>query len=162
MTTIVGFQTAMGRRDETPTSPYDRDFFRWTEDQADLLRARRFEELDTPNLIDEVETSGRSVKREIEFRMKVLVVHLLKWRFQPERRSRSWTSTIAEQRSQIRRELRDSPSLHTYPATILAEEYAVMRLLAAGETDLPDERFPEVCPFTIEQILDPSFQPDAA
>jgi hypothetical protein len=160
--TTVKWRTASDRRDEPPASSYDRDFFRWTEDQADLLRARRFNELDTPNLIDEIETLGRSVKREIEARMKVLVVHLMKWRFQRKRRSRSWTSTIAEQRSQIRRELRDSPSLRAYPATILAEEYAVMRLPAAGETDLPAERFPEICPFTIGEILDTGFQPDAA
>ncbi|WP_244492278.1 DUF29 domain-containing protein [Aureimonas sp. AU12] len=160
--TTVKLRMATGRRDEPPTSSDDRYFFRWTEEQADLLRARRFDELDTPNLIDEVETWGRSVKREIESRMKVLVVHLMEWRFQPERRSRSWTSTIAEHCSRIRRELRDSPGLRAYPATILAEDYAVTRLLTAGETDLPDERFPEVCPFTIEAILDPGFQPDAA
>ncbi len=140
---------------------YDTDFYAWTQDQAKRLREGDFRRLDIDNLVDEIETLGRSVKREIESRLNVLIVHLLKWRFQAERRSRSWKATIAEQRKRLARELNDNPSLRSYPATLLAEEYHSARLNASGETDLPEDTFPTSCPFTVEQILDPDFFPEA-
>ena len=162
MTTILQRRAADTATDRTASAAYERDFFAWTQDQAALLRDGRYADLDVPNLIDEVETLGRTSRRAIESRLKVLVVHLLKWRFQPERRSRSWRSTIVEQRTQIARELRESPSLRSYPKIALDEDYPLIRMLAANETDRDETLFPATCPFGIEEILDPEFLPEAA
>lgn len=140
-------------------SLYERDFFSWTQEQARLLRERRFEELDLDNLVDEVESVGGSEKREIRRRLGVLIAHLLKWRFQPGIRSASWRRTIRDQRDEIRGILDDSPSLRRYPATVLGLCYSSGRLMASEETGIDFTVFPDDCPFTIEQVLDQGFLP---
>lgn len=80
---------------------YDTDFYLWTQQQATLLRQGHFSELDTTHLVDEIEDMGRSEKRELENRLIVLLVHLLKWRFQPDRRGNSWSATMKRQRLDI-------------------------------------------------------------
>src|SRR5436190_13283481 len=84
-----------------PNSLYESDFFTWTQEQARLLRERRFDDLDLDNLVDEVASVGSSEKREIRNRLKVLLTHLLKWKFQPGFRGNSWSNTIWEQRENI-------------------------------------------------------------
>jgi hypothetical protein len=150
--------------DATLTPPaaiaaYDDDFYAWTQEQARLLRAGRFSDVDIQNIAEELETLGRSQKREIVSRLAVLLLHLLKWTVQPDRRSNSWRATILEQRQRIREELEDSPSLRRWPGARLAREYDLARLKASGETGLPLESFPPACPFTIAQVLDPAFLP---
>lgn len=149
-----------------PTSLYDEDFYAWTQEQAAKLRARAtFDnrgDIDWENAAEEIESVGNSERYEIESRMAVLLAHLLKWRYQPNRRSNSWRASIGEQRTRIARRLRQSPSLRNFPAECLPDEFPIARLQAIGETDLPDDRFPLECPFTIEEILDPDFFPDAA
>ena len=139
---------------------YDRDFFLWTERQAAALREGRWDALDVENLVDEVESLGRSEKREIRSRLLVISIHLLKWRYQPEQRLSGWRGTIIEQRRRLREVLEDSPSLKRLPGEELAGEYGIARLKAAGETDLPEDVFPSTCPFTIEQVLDDAFYPE--
>jgi hypothetical protein len=90
----------------------------------------------------------------------VLLVHLLKWKFQPEKQKLGWKATIREQRGRIAKRISKSPSLKSYPADILSEEYGYAVPSAADETGLPEDAFPSVCPFTIDQILDPAFLPD--
>lgn len=138
---------------------YHEDFFAWTQEQAGLLRERRFAELDLANLVEEVEGVGRSEKAAIESRLDVLLAHLLKWKYQPGARSSSWRGTITEQRTRIARLLRDSPSLREYPAEIFPESYLSSRLLAAKETGIDFTLFPEVPPFSLEQALDDMFWP---
>jgi hypothetical protein len=138
---------------------YDDDFHAWTQEQARLLRAGRFSDLDIENIAEELETLGRSQKREIVSRLAVLLVHLLKWMVQRDGRSNSWRATILEQRQRIQEELDDSPSLRRWPGSRLAREYELARLKASGETGLPLEAFPAACPFTIAQVLDPAFLP---
>ncbi len=140
---------------------YERDFFLWTRQQAELLRERVPDTagLDTVKLAEEIEDLGSSQQSEIESRLCVLLAHLLKWQVQPAKRSNSWCATIAEQRMRIARRLRQSPSLRSYSAEVLAEEYAVARLNAMAETDLPMDSFPLHCPFEIDDILDPDFLP---
>ncbi len=138
---------------------YDEDFFRWTQEQAQLLRERRFAELDLANLIEEVESVGRSDKREIRSRLEVLLVHLLKWQVQPIARKAGWTDTIAEQRRRVAYVVRDSPSLKSFPAFALADAYLSARFEAARETGLDLSDFPPEPPFTIRQALDPDFLP---
>lgn len=139
---------------------YQTDFFAWTQQQAALLRERRWEDLDLENLIDEVQSVGRSDKREIESRLEVLLAHMLKWQYQPGRRGSSWTSTILEQRRRLEGLLSDSPSLTMFAAEGVAEMYLAARLLAAKETGIAFGLFPEECPFTPEQVLDPEFFPE--
>ncbi|MCL6608076.1 MAG: DUF29 domain-containing protein [Geminicoccaceae bacterium] len=144
---------------------YDRDFHRWCLEQAQALRALSAMRanlavpLDLDNLAEEIESLGKAQQRELASRYRVLLLHLLKWSRQPRRRTRSWRSTIATQRLEIARLLRQNPSLRARRAEELAEAYDEARTLAAIETGLPLATFPETCPFTFEEIEDPEFLP---
>jgi hypothetical protein len=144
---------------------YDTDFYRWAMEQAEALREAAKLDLNTPkaldweNLAEEIESLGRSDARELQSRYEQLLLHLLKWRFQPHRRSRSWSNTIFEQRLRIERLLRESPGLKPRCAELFAEAYADARRLAARQTQLPLATFPEASPLTIEQAMDPDFPP---
>ena len=138
---------------------YEHDYHAWLTRQAALLAERRFAELDLGNLIDEIQALARSEKREIENRLNVLLVHLLKWAHQPAHRSGGWRSTIIEQRARLLKRLQESPSLRGYPGEVLDEEYAIAREKAAAETGLRAATFPKSCPYTIDQVFDPDFLP---
>jgi hypothetical protein len=162
--TPLGFRIGGASRPKAPDSAlYERDFFLWTRQQAQLLRERGgiVVGLDVSRLAEEVEDLGSSQQNEIESRLCVLLAHLLKWQFQPQKRSNSWRATITEQRMRIAKRLRQSPSLRSYPGDVLVEEYVLARLNASAETDLPIDAFPADCPLTIEQCLDPDFYPEA-
>jgi hypothetical protein len=139
---------------------YEADFFRWTQEQGRLLRAGVARGLDWDKLAEEVESSGRSERREIWSRLAVLLLHLLKWQFQSDARSNGWRRTLLEQRRRLHAALGDNPSLEGYPLEVLEEEYGPARLKATGETGLPLEALPQTCPYTVEQILEESFLPD--
>ncbi|WP_245453297.1 DUF29 domain-containing protein [Aquibium carbonis] len=143
-------------------TPFEADYALWSAEQAALLRAGALDALDRENLAEEIESLGRRDRREIENRLKVLLAHLLKWRHQPEGQGGSWRATIRDQRVQIAKVIKESPSLRGHPAKALAEEYANAVLDAADETGLPENTFPAACPFTIEEILDSDFLPDAS
>jgi len=132
---------------------YKQDFYQWTIEQANLMRAGALSQLDIENLIEEVESMGRSEKRELEHRLTVLITHLLKWDHQPERRGRSWENTIRIQRIDIRKVLQSSPGLKNQFEEAVASAYEKAVILAADETGLPESAFPEACPYTIEQIM---------
>lgn len=151
----------MSTRTATKTaSAYDDDFYAWTQDQAEKLRARRHNEVDWENAAEEIEGLGRSDRRSIGSNLNVVLAHLLKWNCQPDRRKGGWVASIIEHRDRLRRILGDSPSLRPYPAEILAVEYVSARRIAAAETELPLRLFPETCPFSVEEVLDPAFPPD--
>jgi hypothetical protein len=143
-----------------PTS-IDDDYALWAAEQAALIRGGKFDRAELENIAGELDFLGNSQQNEIESRLNVLIAHLLKWHFQPGNRSNSWKATLLEQRTQIGRIIRRSPSLKGHPAGVIDEEYRIGRLKASGETGLPETAFPQSCPYTIEQILDPSFHPDA-
>ncbi len=145
-----------------PNDLYEADFHAWTQQQAELLRQKRFGDIDLENLIDEVASVGASQKKEIRSRLKVLIAHLLKWRFQPGARSPGWRGTIDDQRSELAELLEGSPSLKHYPADYIEKCHLSGRLLAAKETGMDFTLFPEKCPFTIEQVLDEGFWPKEA
>ncbi len=157
--------TAVKSLPATGSSPdpdlYDQDFFDWTERQARLLRERRSEGLDWANLAEEIESLGGSEKRAISSDLMILVMHLLKWRFQPEKRKPGWRATILDHRDRVIETIEMSPSLRRYPAQVLSRQYVKARLKAADETGLDESVFPEVCPFSIQEILDPDFLPEA-
>jgi hypothetical protein len=138
---------------------YEDDFVAWLEDQAQHARRRELESLDLENIAEELEGMARSDRREIRNRLVVLLVHLLKHQFQPRRRSRGWRATIAEQRQRIATVIEDSPSLQPFPASVIDRCYADARSQAALETGLPETAFPEGCPFSVQDMLDPSWLP---
>jgi hypothetical protein len=141
-------------------SLYETDFFAWTQEQARLLRERRWSDLDLDNLVDEVESVGKSDKRQMESRLEILMAHLLKWKYQPGGRSTSWTGTIFEQRGRLGSLLEDSPSLHEFFRQAVGRSYTAARLLAAKETGIAFGLFPEECPFAPDQVLDHAFFPE--
>ena len=140
---------------------YNEDFYSWVKITAKLLREKRFNEIDLDNLIDEVETLGRSERKAIKSNLKVLLMHLLKYQYQPEKRSKSWLVTIKEHRQRLQDDLKDSRSLKPYFQEIFTETYQQARELAALETDLPLEIFPLEFPFTPEQTLDYNYLPES-
>jgi len=135
----------------------NRDFYAWTQQQADALRRRARNEIDWDEVAEEIEALGRSEKREIGSRLAVLLQHLLKWRYQSEQRSGSWRASILEARDGIADLLEDNPSLHEHPGQQLAKAYKTARRRALDETGLLN--LPEACPWTIEQVLDLNFFP---
>jgi hypothetical protein len=143
----------------TADSLYERDYYAWTEEQVGLLRLGQTANLDLSNLAEEIEDMGRSQRRAVKSALIVVLVHLLKYRFQAERRTNSWRATLREHRRRLRDELIDSPSLKPYTEQIFAECYQDACEDAADETGLPQETFPPVCPFTPEQVLDRNFLP---
>lgn len=138
---------------------YEEDFVAWLEDQASRARRGDIESLDLENIAEELDGMARSDRREIRNRLTVLLVHLLKHKFQPARRSRGWRATIAEQRQRITAVIEDSPSLAPFPASILVRCYVDARTQAALETGLPETGFPETCPFPVEEVLGSRYLP---
>lgn len=136
---------------------YESDLYEWTKEQADALRRRAQNALDWDNLAEEIESLGTSQRSEIRSRLKVLLVHLLKWSHQPELRSAGWRGSIREARDQIEDVLDDNPSLRVYPAECLTKAYARARRRALDETGLLS--LPENCPWTIEDVLAEDFWP---
>ncbi len=138
-------------------SNYDVDVNEWTKEQADALRRRAANELDWDNLAEEIESLGSSNRRQIKSRLEILILHLLKWKVQPEWRCGSWRGSIRETRHRLEDLLEESPSLRPLPADYLPKAYARARVKALDETGL--YRLPETCTWTIEQILDADFLP---
>ena len=112
---------------------YDKDFYSWTQEQAELLKHGRFLELDIDNLIEEVESMGRSEKRELESRLTTLLLHLLKWKYQEVRRGRSWQLSIDEQRIQFEKTLNENPGLKPALDQIIKDAYKLAVIKAARE-----------------------------
>lgn len=139
---------------------YETDFYSWTQEQVSLLKTQQWNQLDTVNLIEEIETLGRRERQELRNRLGVLLGHLLKWQFQPEKRSNSWLSTIREQRVQIKLLLQDSTSLKPYLDQVFLTVYELGLALAIRETELGEQVFPEICPYTLGETLNPEFLPN--
>ncbi|ASM10253.1 DUF29 domain-containing protein [Serratia marcescens] len=141
-------------------SLYDTDFYGWTQKQAELLRAGKLSELDTMNMIEEIESMGGSERRELESRLEVLFVHLLKWKFQPSHQGKSWLLTIKEQRRKIARRLEKNPSLKRELPEMTVEAYGDAIISATRETGLDETVFPQDMPWTLAQALDGNFMPE--
>jgi len=139
---------------------YDVDFYAWIQQQAHALKVGDFTGLDIDNLIDEIESMGKSEKRELESRLEVLLAHLLKWQFQPDFRGKSWQLTIKDQRRRIAKHLKENPSLKSVIPETFAEIYSYAVTKAAKETGMEEFTFPVECPWTFEQAMDASFWPE--
>ena len=139
-------------------APYDRDVYAWSQEQARLLRAGRFEEIDAVNIAEEILDVGRSEYDKLESALAVLLMHMLKWDHQPELRSRSWEATILEQRKRVERQLRDNPSLKSRRDEAVSASYELGLLRASGETDKDPAEFPEFCPYEWDEIMHREFR----
>ncbi len=138
---------------------YDRDFVLWLDHAVNLLRQGKLQELDVTHVVDEMESMSKREKRAIESNLKVILVHLLKYQYQPQQRSRSWLCTLLEHRQRIDRSLKDSPSLRSHLLENFQEVYAQARAKASTETGLQMDVFPVVSPFDLVQALDPTYLP---
>ena len=139
---------------------YETDFYSWAHQQSGLLRQGQFEKLDLSHLIEELTDLGNRHYDQLESRLMQLVAHLLKWQVQHWRRSNSWRATIRVQRTSIDKLLRRNPGLKSRLNEAMTESWSEARDLAIAETDLPDENFPETCPFGLEEIINPDFWPE--
>jgi hypothetical protein len=140
---------------------YDQDFYAWANEQAELLRAGRLSEADIEHIAEEIESMGRSEKRELVNRLAVALLHLLKWQYQPALRGNSWRLTLEEQRNQLEDHLADNPSLKSVVEETIARAYRNAILGAVRETGLDRDAFPTICPWSSQQIMDPHFYPEA-
>jgi hypothetical protein len=138
---------------------YDDDFARWIEQQASLLTARQFEQLDVHHLIEELRAMVAHDRRELGSRLEVLMMHLLKCQFQPSHTSPGWLNTIDHQRGQIEELVRESPSLAPNISQVAQRRYPRARRMAARETGLPQKSLPSDLPYSTQQLLDDDFVP---
>ena len=131
---------------------YETDFYQWTQQQTDLLRQGAWSALDMENLIEEIDDMGRSQKNALQSYLFNVIMHLLKWQYQPDRRGASWRQSIDHGRNSIERLLENNPSLVTQLSNLIALEYPRAHRQASRETGLPLTTLPENCPLTVEQI----------
>jgi predicted nucleic acid-binding Zn-ribbon protein len=136
------------------TTLYDQDFYAWTQRQIALLQAQQWEQVDIENLVEELDSLGKQQRQELRNRLGVLLGHLLKWRYQPEARSKSWFYTIKEQRERIRDHLSENPSLKPHLPDAIAKAYQDGLNLVGRETPLDPRQLPQVCPFCDAEIFE--------
>ena len=141
-------------------SKYDTDFYAWANEQAALIRSGRLDVADLENIAEEIESLGKSERRELVSRLAVLLLHLLKWKYQPVGRSSSWETSTNVQRLAIEDHLSDNPSLKAQMPEVLRRAFRGARLEAAGETKLLAAMFPECCEWSFDQIMNPDFWPN--
>ena len=136
---------------------YESDFYAWLLRNAELIRQGKFSLIDRENIAEELEGMARTDKRQLASRLAVLLVHLLKWEFQADKRSSSWRGTIKEQRRRIFKLLAESPSLKNELKNQLADAYESAIIIASNDTGMSEFDFPSKCPFELEQILNEKF-----
>lgn len=144
----------------TQANLYKKDFYSWTIDTVNKLKKKQFNQIDITHLMEEVESMGASERNQLQSRLEVLLMHLLKWQYQSIRRSRSWTLTIEEQRKRLKRLLAKMPSLKSCLQEEIFEAYDYAILKAAKETNLEKSTFPTELPYTLEQILNEEYYPE--
>jgi hypothetical protein len=138
---------------------YDEDYCLWLETTAQLLESGDFSKLDIVNLIEEIQDMSKREKKSLESNLEILLMHLLKYKYQPEKQSNSWRYTIIEHRNRIAKSFKYSPSLKRHCENTFVDCYQVARKFAANETGLSIDNFPEQCMFELEQVLDDNYLP---
>jgi hypothetical protein len=140
---------------------YETDVIAWANEQAAFIRSGRFDLLDIEHIADEIEDVGKSEQRELESRMVVLLAHLLKWKYQPERRGNSWEATIRTQRTNILRRIKKTPSLKSSLTDIdwWGGVWDDALALAVQETQYALAAFPSSCPWDFDAIISDEFWP---
>jgi len=143
-----------------PNSKYNVDFYGWASEQASLLRAGHLSAADIENIAEEIESMGRGEKRELVNRLTVLLKHMLKWKFQPKKRTSSWQASVQVQRNGVRRHLVDNPSLRPLIPAAIGDAYEDAALEAVAETKLSRATFPASCEWSFDQLMDSDFWPN--
>ncbi|SRR6266508_549752 len=142
---------------EPAGAAYDRDFYSWSLEQARLVRESRWDAVDRENVAEEIESLGREQFNKLESALRVLMMHMLKWDHQSDRRSRSWSISIRQQRLEVEDVLADNPGLKSRIAEAIARGYRKARLEAAKETGLDEATFPDACPYSWDDIVSREF-----
>ena len=140
---------------------YDQDLYSWSLEQARLLRERKFDQIDLEHIIEEIEDMSKSEKRALESFLETLLMHLLKWQYQPFYIGRrSWELTIIEQRKRLKKHMRENPGLKSKLEEAILDTYDLAKSGAEKETGIPSSSFPETCPWEYEQFINPDFWPE--
>jgi hypothetical protein len=154
--------TGKARADEAAVpASYEGDFHAWAFEQAALVRALAPKTLDVDNIAEELEALGRGERRAVIARWRLIIHHLLKWQYQPDRRTRSWIATVSREREHLRRLETESPSLAARDLELVTEAFRIALRDAMEETDLPRSTFPARCPYTPDELRDDRFFPGA-
>jgi hypothetical protein len=138
---------------------YERDFYAWSREQTELLRAGKLLEADIEHIAEEIDGMGRTERRELASRLTSLLLHMLKWRHQPEKRGARWEATVRIRRNRLADHLDDNSSLRPLMPRTLATAYRDAVLEAVAKTGLPISTFPKKCPWTARDVLDHEFWP---
>jgi len=139
---------------------YEQDFNLWLEETVNLLKTRQLSLIDYENLIEEIESMGKRDKKALESNLEQILMHLLKWQYQKNKRSNSWRYSIIEHRNRLKKDFRDSPSLKPYFDNVLEDCYQTAREFTSEQTGLDIKTFPVNLPFTKEQILSSNYLPE--
>jgi hypothetical protein len=134
------------------TDLYAWDFYAWTQQSARLMRERRFDELDLEHIVEEIESTEASERREVIDHFGLLLAHLVEWHDQPLYRGKSGELTIKEQCRRLKRLLNDNPSLKSHAETVLSDAFGDVVLMAAKETGLDESSFPQSCPCSVKSF----------
>ena len=138
----------------SPRARYDRDLYSWAVEQAALLRAGRIAEADALNIAEEIDDVGNEQYEKLESALRIILLHLLKWDHQPQRRSRSWHLSISVQRKHVARVLRKNPGLKSVVDEAIVEAYEIARIEAAAQTLLEPDDFPLECSYSWDDIME--------
>ncbi len=141
---------------------YDKDFYAWANEQAGLLRAGKLSEADIEHIAEEIESMGKGETRELTRSLTVLLLHLLKWQYQPSHRGDSWRNSIRIQRRAVAAHMKDNPSLKALLLEAIEQAYGTAIIEAENETGLSEKTFPEACPWVYDEMMDSEFWPGGA
>lgn len=144
----------------TQASSYETDYVHWVETTLEHLKAGDYTNVDWVNLLEEIEDMSRRERQSLESNLVIVLLHLLKWQYQPELQSGSWKGSLVEHRRRIRKSLKSSPSLKPYLQQCFDEAYTDAVEQAVAETSLPCTIFPVACPYMLEQVLDAEYLPE--
>ncbi|WP_192483188.1 MULTISPECIES: DUF29 domain-containing protein [Cysteiniphilum] len=142
-----------------PQSLYERDFYAWLADTIRTLKNKAFDQLDTENLIEELEGIGRQERRELQSKLETLMLHLLRWQYTPEDQCKAFRLNIKKYRLRIKHLLQEMPSINMFVEEDAHEAYDYAKLKAISETDLEESKLPADLPYTLEQLLDDTYLP---
>jgi len=132
---------------------YEKDFSKWANNQARLLKKREFSKLDIDNLIEEIEDLSKRERQRLTSYLENLLMHKLKVEYQPEMHTVSWDASIKESNFKVQNTLSENPSLKPKLKEILEKAYFAARLKAVVETKLKENTFPEKCPWNLKDIF---------
>ncbi|MDZ8086565.1 MAG: DUF29 domain-containing protein [Nostoc sp. DedQUE12b] len=138
---------------------YETDYLQWLETTVEKLQSQDYANVEWENLIEEIADMVRNERRSLKSNLIVILMHLLKWQFQPDKRSGSWEGSIIEHRRCVKEALNDSPSLKSYFEIVFAECYTQAVKQAKAETGLSMESFPLKCPYQLAEVTDDEFLP---